>query len=125
MPNAPKTAPVHNLRTQIPDPAIPLLEAGEKVYREWCERLIEIGGLTSIAREHIENLAIATDEIHLRREQGKVLPRATMELRRSATLKLEKIVGDVRDSPQGASPKGENPWAPFGFAKRARDARHG
>lgn len=107
---------------ELPEPNIPLLAAGRKVYDEWCRTLIKSGLLTLKTREYVEMLAIATDDIAHAIEKGKRPTRQAMEAKRAAMMKLEKLDGDQTIiGPAG----GENPYATFGFARRSRQRRHG
>jgi hypothetical protein len=107
---------------EAPEPNIPLLAAGRKVYDEWCRTLIKAGLLTLKTREYVEMLAIATDDIAVTIEKGKRPTRQAMEAKRAAMMKLEKL--DVADTI--ATPGGnQSIYAGFGFARRARAARHG
>lgn len=114
---------VHFLPTfkDIPDPNIPLLDAGRKVYDEWCRTLIKSGLLTLKTREYVEMLAIATDDIAHAIAKGKRPTRQAMEAKRAAMMKLEKL--DAEQTIVGPA-GGENPYAAFGFARRARKRRH-
>lgn len=107
---------------EIPPSNIPLLESGNKVYQEWCRTLIKSGLLTLKTREYVEMLAIATDDIAYAIEKGKRPTRQAMEAKRAAMMKLEKL--DANQSivtPAG----GEQTYSAFGFARRARNRRHG
>lgn len=107
---------------ELPEPNIPLLAAGRKVYEEWCRTLIKSGLLTLKTREYVEMLAIATDDIAYAIEKGKRPTRQAMEAKRAAMMKLEKLDGDQTIiGPAG----GENPYSAFGFARRTRQRRHG
>ena len=127
MPNAPKqTAPVHNLRATYPKSSIPLNEIGQESYDYWCTKLTNAGLLSAIARQHAENLALAKDDLALAKAAGKLAPKAASELLKSATLKLERLVGNFDlDDEAETRPKGENRFAAFGFARRAGQRRHG
>lgn len=112
---------LHPLR-DIPEPNIPLLKAGLGVYNEWCRTLLRSGMLTLKSREYVEMLAIATDDIAYAIEKGKRPTRQAMEAKRAAMMKLEKLdANQTIIGPQG----GENAYAAFGFARRARAKRHG
>ena len=104
----------------IPEPTIPLDPGGRNVYDTWCRNLIEIGQLTAISVAYVESLALATDEIATAKRKERSL-RGPMEMRRSATLKLERYIGNKTVEGPGL---GENPFSAFGFAKRARQRRH-
>jgi hypothetical protein len=106
---------------EIPDPNVPLLKEGRGVYEQWCRTLIKSGMLTLKSREYVELLAIATDDIAFTINKGKRPTRQAMEAKRAAMMKLEKL-----DANQTiASPGGNSQvYAAFGFAKRARAAKH-
>jgi len=107
--------------SEVPEPNIPLLKEGWKVYQEWCRTLIRSGMLTLKSREYVEMLAIATDDIAFAINKGKRPSRQAMEAKRAAMMKLEKL--DANQTIVG--PKGgESPYASFGFARRARQRRH-
>lgn len=118
-------AEVHFLPSfkEIPKPNIPLLAAGAKVYEDWCRTLIKSGLLTLKTREYVEMLAIATDDIAFTIDKGKRPTRQAMEAKRAAMMKLEKL--DASQSLMTAAGSGENVYAKFGFAKRAKKARFG
>lgn len=106
--------------TEIPEPQFKLSkETGRVTYDRWCRELIKAGKLTIKALEHVTSLAIADDELAKAIETGKS-SRGAMELRRAAMLKLEKYEADSHVPVR----QGDNPFAIFGFAKRAREARH-
>lgn len=107
---------------EIPDPNIPLLATGKKVYDEWCRTLLRSGMLTLKSREYVEMLAIATDDIAYAIERGKRPSRQSMEAKRAAMMKLEKLDANQTIMAGGG---GENPYAAFGFARRAKQRRHG
>lgn len=105
---------------EIPDPNVPLLKEGHKVYTEWCRMLLKSGMLTLKSREYVELLAIATDDIAFTIQRGKRPTRQAMEAKRAAMMKLEKIDSNqTLVTPLG----GESIYAQFGFAKRAKRAR--
>ena len=106
---------------ELPEPNIPLLSAGTKVYQEWCRTLIKSGLLTLKTREYVEMLAIATDDIAYAIDKGKRPTRQAMEAKRAAMMKLEKL--DAEQTIIGPA-GGENPYAAFGFARRTRQRRH-
>lgn len=118
-------AEVHFLPSfkEVPAPNIPLLKAGQGVYDEWCRTLIKSGLLTLKSREYVEMLAIATDDIAFAIEKGKRPTRQAMEAKRAAMMKLEKL--DANQTLAGPQGQGGNPYANFGFARRARAKRHG
>lgn len=124
LPQASEGGEVHFLTSfkELPEPNIPLLAAGRKVYDEWCRTLIKSGLLTLKTREYVEMLAIATDDIAFSIEKGRRPTRQAMEAKRAAMMKLERLdsVGTIV-SPSG----GESPYARFGFARRAKQARFG
>lgn len=106
---------------EIPDPNVPLLKEGQKVYDDWCRTLVKSGMLTLKSREYVELLAIATDDIAYTINKGKRPTRQAMEAKRAAMMKLEKLDGNQTIvGPAG----GESPYAHFGFARRARQRRH-
>jgi hypothetical protein len=107
---------------EIPDPNVPLLKEGRGVYEQWCRTLIKSGLLTLKSREYVELLAIATDDIAYTINKGKRPTRQAMEAKRAAMMKLEKL--DTSDTLMTAT-GGENTYAKFGFAKRAKKARFG
>lgn len=117
-------AEVHFLPTfkELPEPNIPLLAHGRKVYDEWCRTLIKSGLLTLKTREYVEMLAIATDDIAHAVEKGKRPSRQAIEAKRAAMMKLEKL--DASQTIVGPT-GGDSPYAAFGFARRARAARQG
>lgn len=105
---------------EIPEPQFPLNKAcGRVTYDRWCRQLIKSGKLTMKALEHITSLAVADDMLAQAISSGKN-SRPAMELRRSAMLKLEKFEEDAHVPVR----QGTNPFSVFGFAKRAREARH-
>lgn len=108
---------------ELPEPNIPLLAAGTKVYQEWCRTLIKSGLLTLKTREYVEMLAIATDDIAYAIGKGKRPTRQAMEAKRAAMMKLERL--DAEQTIVGPEGKGGNPYAAFGFARRTRQRRHG
>jgi hypothetical protein len=108
---------------ELPEPNIPLLAAGRKVYDEWCRTLIKSGLLTLKTREYVEMLAIATDDIAYAIGKGKRPTRQAMEATRAAMMKLERL--DAEQTIVGQEGKGGNPYAAFGFARRTRQRRHG
>lgn len=125
----PQTAPneggeVHFLGSfqELPEPNIPLLENGRRVYEQWCRSLIKAGLLNLKTREYVEMLAIATDDIAVTVAKGKRPTRQAMEAKRAAMMKLEKI--DANQTIIGAEGEGQSIYARFGFAKRARERRH-
>lgn len=105
---------------ELPEPNIPLLAAGRKVYDEWCRTLIRSGLLTLKTREYVEMLAIATDDIAHAIGKGKRPTRQAMEAKRAAMMKLERL--DAEQTIVGPA-GGENVYSRFGFAKRAKQAR--
>lgn len=108
--------------TEIPEAFLPLKEHGSKVYTTWCRNLIQIGALTEMSRMHAENLAMATDQIATSLANNKNPSRGAMELQKSATLKLEKFIGS---KPIQGPGRGQSNYSVFGFAKRAKQLRHG
>jgi len=115
---------LHYLPTfrEIPEPNIPLLVAGRKVYDEWCRTLIRASLLTLKTREYVEMLAIATDDIAFAIEKGKRPSRQAMEAKRAAMMKLEKLDANTTIATPGG---GDSPYQHFGFARRARQRAHG
>lgn len=105
---------------ELPEPNIPLLAAGTKVYEEWCRTLIKSGLLTLKTREYVEMLAIATDDIAFAIGKGKRPTRQAIEAKRAAMMKLERL--DAEQTIVGPS-GGENVYAQFGFARRAKQKR--
>src|SRR5690606_9839903 len=108
---------------ELPEPNIPLLAAGRKVYEEWCRTLIKSGLLTLKTREYVEMLAIATDDIAFAIEKGRRPTRQAMEAKRAAMMKLERL--DAEQTIVGPQGEGQSPYAAFGFARRTRQRRHG
>lgn len=108
---------------EIPEPNIPLLAAGTKVYQEWCRTLIKSGLLTLKTREYVEMLAIATDDIAHAIQKGRRPTRQAMEAKRAAMMKLERL--DAEQTIVGTQGEGSNPYAAFGFARRATARKHG
>lgn len=108
---------------ELPEPNIPLLASGRKVYDEWCRTLIKSGLLTLKTREYVEMLAIATDDISFAIQKGKRPTRQAVEAKRAAMMKLEKL--DAGQTIIGAQGQGSNPYAAFGFARRVRAQKHG
>jgi hypothetical protein len=106
---------------EIPAPNVPLLKEGQRVYDEWCRTLIKSGMLTMKSREYVEMLAIATDDIAFTINKGKRPTRQATEAKRAAMMKLEKLDADTHIEGPG---RGENIYAAFGFAKRAKQQRH-
>ena len=106
--------------SQVPEPTVPLLETGQKVYQEFCRALIKGDNLTLKTREYVELLAIAKDDIAFAIENGKRPTRQALEAVRAAMMRIEKLQGDAAIN---APNKGDSPFAHFGFAKRARQAR--
>jgi hypothetical protein len=106
---------------EIPDPNVPLMKEGHKVYTEWCRTLIKSGMLTLKSREYVELLAIATDDIAFTINKGKRPTRQAMEAKRAAMMKLEKLDANQTIVTAGG---GDSVYAAFGFAKRSRTARH-
>lgn len=107
---------------EIPDPNVPLMKEGKGVYDQWCRTLIKSGMLTLKSREYVELLAIATDDIAYTINKGKRPTRQAMEAKRAAMMKLEKLDANATIATPGG---GDSPYAHFGFARRARSARHG
>jgi len=107
---------------ELPEPNIPLLASGRKVYEEWCRTLIKSGLLTLKTREYVEMLAIATDDIAYAIGKGKRPTRQAMEAKRAAMMKLERL--DAEQTIVGSQGEGQSPYAAFGFARRARQRRH-
>lgn len=106
---------------EIPDPNVPLMKEGHKVYTDWCRTLIKSGLLTLKSREYVELLAIATDDIAYTINKGKRPTRQAMEAKRAAMMKLEKLdANQTLATPGGA----DSVYAAFGFARRAKSARH-
>lgn len=108
---------------ELPEPNIPLLVSGRKVYDEWCRTLIKSGLLTLKTREYVEMLAIATDDIAHAIGKGKRPTRQAMEAKRAAMMKLERL--DAEQTIIGPQGEGINDYAHFGFARRAKQRRHG
>lgn len=106
---------------EIPDPNVPLLKEGHGVYTQWCRTLLKSGMLTLKSREYVELLAIATDDIAYQIRKGKRPTRQAMEAKRAAMMKLEKLDANATIASPGG---GESVYSAFGFAKRARAARH-
>jgi hypothetical protein len=121
---APEKGTLHFLPAfkEVPEPNIPLLETGKKVYDEWCRTLIRSGLLTLKSREYVEMLAIATDDISYAIGKGKRPSRQAIEAKRAAMMKLEKLDANQTIVTSGG---GESPYAAFGFARRTRQRRHG
>lgn len=121
---APESGALHYLPTfkELPEPNIPLLTAGRKVYEEWCRTLIRSSLLTLKTREYVEMLAIATDDIAFAIDKGKRPSRQAMEAKRAAMMKLEKLDANTTIATPGG---GDSPYQHFGFARRARQRRHG
>lgn len=107
---------------EIPDPNVPLMKEGRAVYDQWCRTLVKSGLLTLKSREYVELLAIATDDIAYTINKGKRPTRQAMEAKRAAMMKLEKLDTHAPIVTPGG---GESPYAHFGFARRARQRRHG
>lgn len=108
---------------ELPEPNIPLLAAGRKVYDEWCRTLIKSGLLTLKTREYVEMLAIATDDIAYSIDKGKRPTRQAIEAKRAAMMKLERL--DAEQTIVGSKGEGQSVYASFGFARRARNRLHG
>ena len=104
---------------EIPVPTYPLKKAGKKKFEEWCKSLISAGLLTQKSLEHVESLSLATDLIIASISNGGKNMRAATEMQRSAMLKLEKLDADKGIKVKGN--QGNNPFAKFGFARRARE----
>lgn len=104
---------------EIPEPTLPLGPEGRRAYDEWCRNLLRAGLLTVKSKEVVESFALSVDATKRAIDTGKNI-RAALEMRRAAQMKLEKL--DV-DRTIITSAGGENPYARFGFAKRAREAR--
>lgn len=108
--------------SDLPEPNIPLLASGRKVYEDWCRTLIKAGLLTLKTREYVEMLAIATDDIAFAIEKGKRPTRQAMEAKRAAMMKLERL--DAEQTIVGTQGEGQSTYARFGFARRAKQRRH-
>ena len=108
---------------EVPTPTFPLKKPGRKTYDEWCKTLINSGLLTQRTQEHVEALALSTDLIITSLKNDHKNMRAATEMRRAAMMKLEKLDADKGIKGQGI--QGDNPFAKFGFAGRARERRIG
>lgn len=111
----------HPALKEVPEPNLPLNEAGRKIYWQWARRLHSAGALTSITREWVEMLGMAEHDLFNAIEAKKAL-RYPAEQKAKYLRKIEKL--DVGHTPQSGS-AAENPYTHFGFAKRARQRRHG
>ncbi|MCQ8781710.1 hypothetical protein [Mangrovibrevibacter kandeliae] len=111
----------HPILKEIPPPSLPLNEAGVEAYERWSRTLQASGALTEITREWVEMLAMAVHDLAVALKQKKSL-RYPMEQKAKYLRKIEKL--DVGHTPQAGGAT-ENPYAHFGFAKRARQRRHG
>ena len=115
-------ATVHNLRASFPDPDFPLNPPGMAKYREYCAMFAETGQLSALVREEVQKLAIATDQIAAAYAAGKAPSKAASEGYSSAIRSLKRLTGEEASS--DGAPSGHNPFASFGFADRARKAKH-
>lgn len=107
--------------TSIPEPTLTLGKAGRKEYDGWCRDLIASRLLTREALADIESYAASVDMLEKAIETGKNF-RAAAELRRTALKSLKKYNAETANL---APVSGENPYAAFGFARRARQRRYG
>lgn len=107
--------------SEIPDPDIPLDVVGRRVYDDRCRSLLETRHLTLKTREYVELLAIAKQTMAAHIQKGRQPTKGHLEAVRAAMLKLEKIDSDKTFN---GHEKAENVYGRFGFAKRAREARH-
>lgn len=104
----------------IPLPDFELREEAQDVYWKHCQMLRDRGLLTDSSRELVMSLAIATNELRRCLEKN-ASTRYPAQERNAALGKLNKLYGN---SAVSSSPEGANPYAAFGFAKRARQRRH-
>ena len=99
----------------VPEPSIPLQEAGRKTYDSWARRLRDSGLLTVITAGFIEQLALADDAIRAQSGLGKMPSSRFLEIRRGALLKLESLNVDHSLVPD---PDKQNRFARNGFPGR-------
>lgn len=104
---------------EIPATRIPLGPEGQRVYDSWSRRLFDVGLLTEVSKGFVENLAMCEDKIHFAHGAGKMVSDKTLELRRTALLRLEGLNADINLAPTRNS---QNPFAHCGFARRLREA---
>lgn len=116
-------AKIHNLNPTFPAPDYPLGDLGLAKYNAFCAEFAEAGMLSGLVREEIMKLAVAVDQIARAYNEGKAPTKAAMEGQSSAIRALRRLQGDT-DGGGDAAPSGDNVYASFGFAKRAKDARH-
>lgn len=105
----------------IPELEYPLCDEAQIAYLKWARLLLDKGLLTSLSIESVKDLAIAEHDLAKAIRGGKGL-RYPREARAMAMRKLTKLYGN---SSLPSSPAAANPYAKFGFAKRARQRRHG
>lgn len=66
----------------IPEPSFPLNEKGMATYREWTQKLRDVGLLTSVSLGRIETLALLDHSIAKAMEVHKSPPNSSMDGRR-------------------------------------------
>lgn len=108
--------------SEIPTPDLPLTPIGRKIYDEWCRTLLSAGLLTIKSKDQVEMYAISKSAIAEALKKGKTPPRNMTEAFRAASLRLEKL--DANKT-LGEASGHANPYATFGFAKRAKKAQFG
>lgn len=108
--------------SEIPAPDFHLDPVGRKIYDEWCRTLLSAGLLTIKSKDQVEMYAIAKSAIADALKKGKTPPRNMTEAFRAASLRLEKL--DANKT-LGEASGHANPYATFGFAKRAKKEQFG
>ena len=103
--------------THIPLPQHPLTDNSQKEYWMWCQRLLEIGRLDEIMQTRVEMYAYAKDDLGRKIAKGQSV-RAPQEQISSFLKRMREIHGEHQSTPQSFGQ--EDPYARFGFAKRAR-----
>lgn len=111
----------HPILDVVPPTRLPLNEAGKEAYVEWTQKLFAVGKLTDVSRVWVEQYASAEHDLYAAMSGGKS-SRYPSEQKARWFRKIEKLYGSS-DTPQ-AGGSSENPYAHFGFAKRARQRRH-
>jgi len=107
--------------SEIPPCSVPLCQAAQEFYDNYCRVLLKRGVLTLQNREAVERYAIGKDMIVRAYAAGKTPPRNGTEMMRNAEMALRKL--DLNEAINPPAAKCANPFAGFGFARRARQGR--
>jgi hypothetical protein len=112
-------ATVHAFPTfrEIPEPTVPLGEAGRRAYDKWARILFDAGHLTEISQGFIQIVGQYEDASAYYHERGKPLPTQWVQIHKAALGELKYLNAD-----KSLAPKQEksNPFARNGFARRLR-----